>query len=62
MESLAEELESVAVSSVYDAGSSAPRVQVGAETTWGEEESGSEFSDDGRSQAWEKETEIESRW
>lgn len=62
MESLADELESVAVSSVYDAGSSALRVQAGAETSGDEEESGSAFSDEEGSQAWEEEKEIERRW
>lgn len=60
-ESLADELESDAVSSVCNAGSNASAVHEGAKTSGDEEESGSEFSDEERYQAWEEEMEMERR-
>lgn len=61
MDSLADELESVAASSVYDAGSNTSPVYERSETGGDEESSGSEFGDEERCQVWGEEMEMERR-
>ena len=61
MESLRDELESVAVSRMYDDGSNASPVYQRSQTSGDEESSRSEFSDEERYRAWEEEMEIQRR-